>query len=187
MLLHAKSFHTYFDPSFLLNNKPRWRERNEGKRLTDCTHRSGSSFSFDFFFFHSLPLLVCEDGQLVFVPDTCVSLFFNCGHRERRGRERERNKQFWMNVVAIVLLCLIFLVKQVQAKFINIISCLCVKATISNSYGDCRFNPLGSWISLSDYYFTQPVSTLILQNQNTGKIWFNKLRYLLTLLKVFKM
>lgn len=80
VLLHAKSFHFYFDPSFLLN-KPRWRERNAGKKLTDCTHGSESSFSFDFFFFfHSLPLLVCEDGQLVFVPDTCVSLFFNLGH-----------------------------------------------------------------------------------------------------------
>lgn len=33
-----------------------------------------------FFFFHSLPLLVCEDGQLVFVPDTWVSMFFNLGH-----------------------------------------------------------------------------------------------------------
>lgn len=79
VLLHAKSFHIYFDPSFLLN-KPRWRERNGGKKLTDCTHGPVKLFFWLFFFFHSLPLLVCEDGQLVFVPDTCVSLFFNLGH-----------------------------------------------------------------------------------------------------------
>ncbi len=59
-------------------------------------------------------------------------MFFNCGHRERRGRERERerNKQFCMNVVATVLPY--FLVKQ--AKFKCTIFFLCVKATFSSSF-----------------------------------------------------
>lgn len=107
-----------------------WTTNQDGGRETRAkgwptAHISqGQAFLLTFFFFHSLPLLVCEDGQLVFVPDTCVSLFFNCGHRERRGRERERNKQFWMNVVAIVLLCLIFWSSR-QSSYI--ISWLCAR------------------------------------------------------------
>lgn len=103
-----------------------------------------------FFFFHSLPLLVCEDGQLVFVPDTWVSMFFNCGHRERRGRERERNKQFWMNVVATVSPCLIFLVKQAKVHMHHLL--FVCKSNIF--YGECRIKSLWSRMSLADYYCT---------------------------------
>lgn len=43
-----------------------------------------------FFFFHFLPLLVCEAFQLVFVPDTCMSVCFSTVDIEKGEEERER-------------------------------------------------------------------------------------------------
>lgn len=67
-------------PLFCWTNQDGGRETRAKSWPTAHMGQSRAFLLTFFFFFHSLPLLVCEDGQLVFVPDTCVSLFFNLGH-----------------------------------------------------------------------------------------------------------
>lgn len=79
-----------------MNNKPRRREREQEQEAADqplaILSRSLCSLS---------PSQSMWGWPTCFVPDTWVSLFFNCGHKG----ERKRQAEFGMNVFQRLFLC----------------------------------------------------------------------------------